>query len=352
MIGAGSEGDRTGPRPSFRLRRAGLALGFGVLLLLAARALDPGRLLGVIRDVRPVWLVAALGANLSILILWAAQWRLFSGRAAGDGTPPSFARVFGLVSVMATVSNSLPFFAGQATGVHLLARREEQGAHAALPVLLLDQLAEGAAKVALLLLLALLAPVPPELRRLLVPVTAGVAALGFLLVLGPGAARRVARLVASKRRLPLRRLARVIEALRSPGVLGGGVVLALAMKGAEAGGIVAVQTAAGVDLPLWATLLVLATVSFSTMVSVSPGNVGVYEAAAFAAYRMAGVDPATAAVLALLQHAAYLLPLAGTGWVAVTVGGYLAGVPDGVGEAGASAAGPTGSLARRRRASA
>jgi uncharacterized membrane protein YbhN (UPF0104 family) len=101
----------------------------------------------------------------------------------------------------------------------------------------------------------------------------------------------------------------------------GGLALALAMKAAELGGIWAVQRGFGVDLGLGGSLLVLASVSLATMVSVAPANLGVYEASAFAAYRLAGVDPEMATALALAQHAVYLLPATGTGWLLLTLTG-------------------------------
>ena len=98
----------------------------------------------------------------------------------------------------------------------------------------------------------------------------------------------------------------------------GGVALALLMKGAEAVGMFAVQTALAVEIPATSTLVVLAAVSLATMLPLAPGNLGVYEGAAFLAYRWAGVDAETALALALLQHVALLAAMAGSGWVAVT----------------------------------
>ena len=106
-----------------------------------------------------------------------------------------------------------------------------------------------------------------------------------------------------------------LEALRTPRVFALGVVLALGMKAAELGGILAVQQALGLDLPLGTALLVLASVSFATIVSVTPGNLGVFEAASFAAYRVTGVSPELALTLSLLQHVCYLIPMLGVGYV-------------------------------------
>ena len=64
----------------------------------------------------------------------------------------------------------------------------------------------------------------------------------------------------------------------------------------------------------------LTAVSLSTMVSAAPANLGVYEGSAFLAYRALGVTPETALALGVVQHVLYLIPMAGAGWLAVTLG--------------------------------
>lgn len=71
--------------------------------------------------------------------------------------------------------------------------------------------------------------------------------------------------------------------------------------------------ALGVGIPVRSGVLVLAAVHLATMAPVVPANLGVYEAAAFAACRLTGIGAETALGL-VVQHAAYLLPLAGVGW--------------------------------------
>lgn len=325
-----------------RLRWVAAWTAATLLLWLAFRAVAWTDVWRTLAGARAWWIAGALAANFCILLLWSRQWRLFCPR------PVSPSRMFEVTTVMATVANSVPFLAGQAAGVHLLATRGGTGHAPALSVLALDQLAEGLAKVSVLALLALLVPLPAELKASATVVAVGVGALAVALAVAArwgGTAIKVAgtegtparerfedrrrdrrgRADAVGRERPIRdfgrRFALGLQALRRPGTFAGGFGLALAMKGAEGGAIVAVQAALGVQLPLWATVLVLASVGLATMVAVAPANLGVYEASAFAAYRLAGVDPETAAALALLQHAAYLLPLAGTGWLVVGFAG-------------------------------
>lgn len=328
------------------------------LLWLAFRSVEWGAVGDAVRAAGKVSLVLAVALNLSILLLWTVQWKLFAGpvgRRGGDGprsAAPSLGRVFEVVTVMSTVSNSVPFMAGQATGVHLLATRGDTGHVGALSVLALDQLAEGLAKVALLALLAFLAPLPPGLKEAALTVTAGVSVLaaGLVLVTWLRARDRlVVRPTGARGGSPSDRIRRFVlrfadglHALRSPRTLVAGIGLALAMKVAEGGAIVAVQHALGVEVPFWATVLVLASVGLATMVAVAPGNLGVYEASAFAAYRLAGLDVETSAALALLQHALFLLPAAGTGWLVLAAGGRGPRTsPVGAGEPGALEPGAT-----------
>jgi uncharacterized membrane protein YbhN (UPF0104 family) len=61
-------------------------------------------------------------------------------------------------------------------------------------------------------------------------------------------------------------------------------------------------------------VLVVAAVNIGTLVSLAPGDLGVYEAAAFAAYTLLGVPPETAITLSLLQHFAYLVAMVAPGY--------------------------------------
>jgi uncharacterized membrane protein YbhN (UPF0104 family) len=58
-------------------------------------------------------------------------------------------------------------------------------------------------------------------------------------------------------------------------------------------------------------------VSLATMVPLAPANLGLYEAAVFAAYRFLGLDSEPALGLALCQHACFLLAMIGPGYLGV-----------------------------------
>jgi len=60
--------------------------------------------------------------------------------------------------------------------------------------------------------------------------------------------------------------------------------------------------------------VVVAAVNIATLVSLAPGDLGVYEAAAFAAYTLFGLPVETAITLSLLQHFAYLVAMVAPGY--------------------------------------
>jgi uncharacterized membrane protein YbhN (UPF0104 family) len=109
-----------------------------------------------------------------------------------------------------------------------------------------------------------------------------------------------------------------METLRSARQSVTALLFALGTKVAEGAGLLAVQTAFGVELTLGGTALVLAAVTLGAMLPVSPGNVGTYEAGAFLAYRHLGVDPGMATILAVTGHICFMIPSVGIGYLVGT----------------------------------
>ena len=301
---------------SSALLRGGILVGATLLLVVALQDIDWDRLLALLRGLRLPWIAVAVGLNGSIIVLWSLQWRIL---VPGEGSV-TWANMFLVVSAMAMISNSVPFMVGQASGVFLLARYGRIGPASALSVYTMEQVAEGIAKIAVVLGVTLVAPLPPMLARSVQGLAVVVSVLGVTFVVlsfrfrHPAIGTRPAGTIGRVRHFGAQ-WAHSLEGLRTPRVFGSAVALALGMKAAELAGILAVQQSLGLNLPVGTALLVLASVNFATIVSVSPGNVGVFEAASFAAYRLAGVSPEQALTLSLLQHACYLVPILGVGYV-------------------------------------
>ena len=298
------------------LLRGGILIGATLLLVVALQDIDWERLLQLLRTLRVPWVAVAIGLNGSIIVLWSLQWRVL---VPGEGSV-SWANIFLVVSAMAMISNSVPFMIGQASGVLLLARYGGIGYASALSVYTMEQVAEGIAKITVVVGVALFAPLPVWLARGVQSLAVAVSVLGVTFVVlafrfrHPPTAERPADALGRVKHFGAQ-WAHSLEGLRTPRVFAVGVALALGMKAAELGGILAIQQSLGLDLPVGTALLVLASVNFATIVSVTPGNLGVFEAASFAAYRLTGVSPEHALTLSLLQHVCYLIPMVGVGYL-------------------------------------
>lgn len=243
---------------------------------------------------QPAWIAVAVIANLGILACWIALWRQFIPAAMRISW-----RIMGeIVALSAATMNTVPFMGGHALAVSLLTKRGGTGMEVALSVMTLDQLCEGICKVLLLLLALSVAPLPDWMRRAIWII--GTAMLLLLIAL-----LWLSRQPAAKN-ATLARWARHFEILTRPRLWLGGLALSIGTKLAEAAAIYAVQRSLGVDLPPATLALVLGAVSVATMISISPGNLGPYEAAAFAAYTVLGVPAEQAITLALVQHACFL----------------------------------------------
>jgi uncharacterized membrane protein YbhN (UPF0104 family) len=291
------------PARAARLRRwlQGLLwIGLTIALIIAIPRLPWRQALEHARRAQGGWVLAAVAANFAILPLWTAEWRLLASGAARV----AYARMFEVVAVTAAVLNSVPFFAGELSGVALLIGRAGLARGAALSVLALDQLLVGFAKIAVIAAAALAAPLPVWLRAGVLSLVAATAALfGALLLL------------AHRRRLDW---GRHLDALREPSLAWRVALLALAKKGVELAAILALQAAFGLDVSVGSALLVVAALSITTLVPVAPGNLGVYEATVFAVYTYLGVADAAALGLAIVQHVAFLVPPLATGYLMLT----------------------------------
>jgi len=277
--------------------------------------------IAAVAKAKPLPLILAVLLNAMILVFATAQWLLF----LPEGVSVARSKMFKIMAIMSTVANSGPAGGGAAVGVHLLARQEGVGHSVGLSVLLLDQLVEGLVKMAIVLLAIVVVPIGLEYKAVSAAILIGVPTLFFVLTVI--AHRRSALESISERTTgflgwiltKLNLVAANLEALRRPKKLSLTVVLGLLQKLVAALAITCILLAFGVVTPWWGILAVLVAVNLSTVVSVTPANLGVFEGAAFLVYTSLGISSDTAVALAIVQHAAYLIPLAGIGWVISSV---------------------------------
>jgi uncharacterized membrane protein YbhN (UPF0104 family) len=287
------------------------------LAIVAFRTIEWRLAFEAMRQLHPGWLVIAVTLNAAILLPWAAFWGLLVPRRR----MVPYGRMLEVTAMSAAAMNTLPALAGHATGIALLERRAGIGREGALSVIALDQLGEGMAKLTLFLLIGVLVPMPDWIRP---GVVAGALTVGAMLVglvwmshrHRDGDPDEQPRHGAWGERLRAfgARWASSLEALRSWRLSLAGLGLALLVKATEGLAIVAVQYAFRIDVSVATTLLVLGTLTLATLVAVTPGNLGTYEAAVFFAYRYMGVPPEQALPLAIVQHVVFLVPVVGIGY--------------------------------------
>ena len=285
------------------------------MAVMMARDFDWSRTVASTAGADLTWLTLAVAANGTILLLATAQWLLF----LPEGAQVPGRTMFGIVAVTSSVSNGGPPLAGHATGTGLLATRGGLGKAAGISVTILDQLAEGMTKLVVIAAAALFIPgfqygLAVALIVLIPALVAGFTLLAHrhdrledLAAQHAGRAGSVLRFLAAT--------AHHLGPLRRPSHFVVAVLLGIAQKIVEGLAIVAVALALGITLPAWAVLAAVLAVSLSTLVAVTPANLGVYEGSAFLVFRSAGLDADSAIALAVIQHAVYLIPLAGTGWL-------------------------------------
>ena len=297
-------------------------VAFTAALAFAIASLPWPRIVERLAQVRPLWLMAAVMANVVILPLWAIEWRLL----VPAGFRVAYGRMFEIVAITASVLNAVPFFAGEASAVGLLVARGGLTRGAAVSVLAMDQLLVAFAKLATLAAATLFVALPGWLRAGVLSLVAGFAILlVILLVLAHAWAPWQAWLERASGRVRSTVASIVawgthLDALRQPRRAAPAMLLALLKKGAEVAAIIATQLAFGLDPSLAAAVLVVAALAITTLLPIAPANLGVYEATVFAAYRYLGVSSDAAIGLALVQHACFLVPSILTGYLTAMLG--------------------------------
>ncbi len=291
------------------------------LVVLALRTLPWGPILDTAKTASPLWLAAAVALNAALLPLAAWEWSTLLPKLRRI----PFATMVWIHAVTSTVSNGGPFLAGHATGVHLLATKGGVGHATAVSVKAMEQLTEGLAKLTVVAVTLAMVPLPDPVRVAALALLVGLPVLAGVMVavayrghhFQRWADERTGR-AGSALQFGLD-VAGGMEAIRRPGAFAGALVLALLQKTTEGAAIWMTAYALDIALPFWVVTMSLAAVGLSTMASVTPANIGVYEGSALLAYRAAGFETDTAVALAIVQHAAYLLPMAGLGWITLAL---------------------------------
>ena len=296
------------------LRAAGWIVATA-LIVLCFRSVPVASVAGSIANASWAWLLAAILANAMILVFWAAFWRSI----APDAERPGRRTMFEINAMASAAMNVMPLLAGHATALILLSTIGGLSREGAVSLMALDQLGEGIAKVILFLIVAISAPIPPWMRAGIATAGIGVAVLfGVLLALAVLNRDRARTLPPNRVLAFAMASAHRLETLRSAGKAIRALCLVLGTKAAEFGGVVCVQHAFGVSMPLSSSAMVLAAIILGSMIPVAPANLGTFEAGAVLAYRHLGLSPELATTLAIATHLCFLIPSVGIGYAIAT----------------------------------
>ena len=255
---------------------------------------------------KPLWVLCALFANFLILPLLTEQW----SRLLPKSAPMRWKVLWECVTLGIAAMNTLPFGSGHAVALGFLSRRSPKGLPGAVSLLALEQLCEGFAKLALLFAALAVAPLPDPLPRIGWTIGAALAVGTGVLVWVVNHPRQ-----GEGSRGWRAKWSTHLEVIRKPQLFVTAVGLSVLMKVCELASIIAVQRSLGVDLPVTTAPLILAVVTLASAFSITPGNLGVYETAAFGVYRFLGVPADVAIALGVVQHACFLLPIVGAGYL-------------------------------------
>jgi uncharacterized membrane protein YbhN (UPF0104 family) len=307
----------THPPPT--VRRSGRLLALLALAGLAAATLqrmDLARAAAQLTAVRGQWLVLSIACYGAILPLWAWQWTLLSPRRA----EPRAGDMLGVVALTSAVLNTTSMLIGEATAVVLLVTRAGLDRAGALSVLAMDQLLVGVAKLCVLAVATVAAPLPEWMTRAVLGLLAALLLLGGMLVLAAwrhlDVAGALGHAVPARVATAVGEFARSLEPLRAPARGLPALGLALLKKAVEVAAIVCVHRAFGLPIPIAAAVIVLAALNLATLLPIVPGNVGVFEAAVVLALTRFGVTPEQALGVAVVQHLCYFVALALPGLLA------------------------------------
>ncbi len=288
------------------------------LLVFAAQRIDVRRVAAELRTVRGSWILGALVCYVSILPLWALQWRLLAPQTGRN----TFRRMLGVIAMTSSTHNTAAFLVGEATGGLLLATHVGLGRSAAFSVIAMDQLLVGIAKIGVLTTAALTLTLPSWMANGVAALTIGVLTLLVCTMIGAwqyeAIGTRAERFVPARAVAAVGSVGQALAPLRSPSRFGGALALALLKMVVETLAMICIQRAFGLALPFASAVLVLAALNLATLVPIVPGNLGVYEGAVVLAYTRFGVPAEQAVGMAVVQHACFFAALAlpGYAWLA------------------------------------
>lgn len=303
------------------------------------RSVDVSELLVQLRRSRPGWFAAACLVTLLGYYFRARRWGVL---LAPTRTVPT-GRLFNATIVGFLAINTLPARLGELVRVYILARTERISSGTVLATVVMERFFDLAALGVFWALSLLFAPYPAWFRWSgYLTLALAVVLAGALWAFHRGHARGGAILDRFVVAFPERFHGTLSRALASfsaglrvfgrPSTLFGAGMWSAVMW--VTNGVVFLLTAecVGIDLPLWAPLLLAFVVCVAILIPSSPGFVGVLEGSCVIGLALLGVQGPKALAYGVLYHLTQLLPLVLLGGALAVRGRWgrevLSGAPD------------------------
>jgi len=290
-----------------------------LLLFLAARNVQFGEVLPLLR--RANFFYLALAGSCAVLAIWlrAGRWRYLIPDSDRIKTGSLFtATMIGFMG-----NNLLPLRIGDLARAYIAARKTNTTASAMLATVVVERLLDVFAILAMLSVIFFHMPLPRWIGN------------GFLIMLALGAVAWVALLSMNRlsdviggwisRWIPERHQGRLREfieaffaglaAMRNKRNLAIATLLSIPIWTAYALGTYAALKACAIDVPFSASWVVLAFVGIGVSLPSAPGFVGTFQFFTVAALALFSVDQQSAFGFSLLHHLSQYIPVTLFGWI-------------------------------------
>ena len=295
-------------------------------LWVVLRSVDLAKCADVIAHANPLPIAACLLVIAAQVTLRSIRWRLLLPEPR-DGHRLRVIRIMPAMLVGYLGNSVLPARLGEPIRAYLVARREDLDVAEAFGSVVLERVVDTAT----LALLAFVAAIAVNATSWIVQATGlaaliGCAATAALVIVGPTplvriARRIVARLPVATRLEPIMArlddFARGIDKPSRSGAIVYAALISAACWGLDATTFWLVAQSIGAPVSPAAALLIGGVTVLGTALPSAPGYVGTFDLAASTTAQALGVAAAPALALAVLAHAATLLPTAGGGAVSL-----------------------------------
>ena len=318
---------KPGRRPGRNLiiRLVGLVVSLAALWLVL-HSVDLGQCATILSHANPIPLAACLFVIGCQVILRSVRWRLLLPAPRHGGTL-KVRRVLPAMLVGYLGNAVLPARLGEPIRAYLVARREDLDAAEAFGSVVLERVVDTAT----LALVAFVAAIAVHAPSWIIQATGLAALIGIgvtaaIIVIGPTplvriARRIVARLPIATRVEPLMSrlddFARGIDRPSRSSAVVVAVVISAICWGLDATTFWLVAQSIGIPVNPASALLIAAVTVLGTALPSAPGYVGTFDLAASTTAQALGVAAAPAVALAVLAHAATVLPTAGGGAISL-----------------------------------